>query len=129
MQIVVFSLGSEHYAIDTRFIDGIDKILQVTKVPNVSYYIKGLANLRGNIISIVSLKAYLNIESNTPEENTLIFNKDGEQIGLLVDQVVKVINIDESEIESLGNPAEHVVGVINKDDDIITLLEGETLLS
>jgi len=128
MQIIVFNLGSEQYAIDTKYINGIDKCLKITEVPNVNDYIKGLANLRGNIISVFSLKEYLGIDDNTPEENTLIFVKDGEQIGLMVDKVQEVINIDENIIESIDSPSEYVKGVINNNGNIITMLEGDALL-
>ncbi len=129
MQIIVFSLGPEKYAIETRFINGIDRCLQITKVPNVSPYIRGLANLRGNIISIMSLKTYLDIDDNSPEMNTLIFNKEEEQVGLLVDKVIEVLSINENTIEHLENPSEYITGIINKNGDIITLLEGDGLLS
>jgi purine-binding chemotaxis protein CheW len=129
MQIIVFNLGSEQYAIETKYINGIDKCFQVTEMPNVDTYIKGLANLRGNIISIMSLKKYLNIDDNTPEENTLIFVKDGEQIGLQVDKVNEVTNIDENAIETIDNPSEYMTGIINKNSTIITLIEGDALLS
>jgi purine-binding chemotaxis protein CheW len=129
MQIIVFNLGSEQYAIETKYINGIDKCFQVTEMPNVDTYIKGLANLRGNIISIMSLKKYLNIDDNTPEENTLIFVKDGEQIGLQVDKVKEVTNIDENAIETIDTPSEYMTGIINKNNNIITLIEGDALLS
>lgn len=129
MQIIVFNLGAEQYAIDTKYINGIDKCLKLTEIPNVNSYIKGLANLRGNIISVFSLKEYLGINNNTPEKNTIIFVKDGEQIGLMVDKVQEVINIDENVIESVDSPSEYITGVINNNGNIITLLEGDALLS
>lgn len=129
MQIIVFNLGPEQYAIDTKYINGIDKCLKTTEIPNVNAYIKGLANLRGNIISVFSLKEYLGINDNTPEQNTLIFVKDGEQIGLMVDKVHEVINVDENVIELIDSPFEYVTGVINNNGNIITLLEGDALLS
>lgn len=129
MQIIVFNLGAEQYAIDTKYINGIDKCLKLTEIPNVNSYIKGLANLRGNIISVFSLKEYLGINNNTPEKNTIIFVKDGEQIGLMVDKVQEVINIDENIIESVDSPSEYITGVINNNGNIITLLEGDALLS
>lgn len=129
MQIVVFSLGSERYALNTRYINGIDKCLQMTEIPNVNTYVKGMANLRGNIISIISLKEYLGLDNNTPDDNTLIFVKDGEQIGLMVDKVQEVLNIDDSAIESIDSSSKYIAGIINHNDSIITLIEGDALLS
>ncbi len=129
MQVVIFSLGKEKFALETRFIDGIEKMLSITKVPTAPYYIRGLANLRGNIISIIDLKAYLNMEKTKDEDNIIILEAGEERIGLMVDEVNEVVEITDDMIEKVSDNTGYTKGVVNFDNYIVTLLEGEELAS
>ena len=60
MQIVVFKLGDEHFAVETEKVQSINDMMSVTKVPKAPNYIKGLINLRGNIKSLVTLFGGIN---------------------------------------------------------------------
>lgn len=129
MQVVIFSLGKEKFALETRFIDGIEKMLSITRVPTAPYYIRGLANLRGNIISIIDLKAYLNMEKTKDEDNIIILEAGEERIGLMVDEVNEVVEITDDMIEKVSDNTGYTKGVVNFDNYIVTLLEGEELAS
>jgi purine-binding chemotaxis protein CheW len=129
MQIAVFTLGKEKYALETKYIHGIEKMMTITKVPNAPYYIKGLANLRGSIITIIDLKALLNIKANSEEENIIIVNIDDNSAGFIVDYVEEVLEVKDSMIEQVDTSNKFIKGVINLNDYIVTLLEGEKLLN
>lgn len=127
IQIVVFTLGKEKFALETKFVDGIEKMLGVTKVPTAPYYIEGLANLRGNIISVIDLKAYLKMEKTKSEENIIIIEAGEERIGVMVDEVDEVVEITDDMIEKVSDNTGCTKGVVNFDKYIVTLLEGEEL--
>lgn len=129
MQIVIFTLGNEKFALETQLIDGIEKVLNITRVPNSKDYIKGLANLRGNIITIINLKKYLNMENIMDEENVIILQSGDERIGLMVDSVHEVIEITPDMLEKSNDPADYIKGIVNFKEYVVTLLEGEALLS
>lgn len=129
MQIAVFTLGKEKYALETKYIHGIEKMMTITKVPNAPYYIKGLANLRGSIITIIDLKALLNIKANSEEDNIIIVNIDDNSAGFIVDYVEEVLEVKDSMIEQVDTSNKFIKGVINLNDYIVTLLEGEKLLN
>lgn len=129
MQVVIFTLGKEKYALETRLIHGIEKVMSITSVPKAPYYIRGLVNLRGNIISIVDLKAYLNMDYVKEEENIIIVEINDERIGLLVDNVYEVVDISSEILEKISDSTGRIKGVINFKDYIVTLLEGELLLN
>lgn len=129
MQIVIFTLGREKFALETQLIDGIEKVLNITRVPNTPGYIKGLANLRGNIITIIDLKKYLKMDNIMNEENVIILQSDDERIGLMVDSVHEVIEITDDMMEKSGDNADYIKGIVNFKEYIVTLLEGEKLLS
>jgi purine-binding chemotaxis protein CheW len=129
MQIVVFTLGNEEFALETGLINGIEKMLSITKVPTAPYYIKGLANLRGTIISIIDLKAFLDMENLREEENIIILEIGEEKIGLMVDSVHEVVEVNSDMIEKTNDTSGYIKGVINFKDHIVTLLGGEMLLN
>jgi purine-binding chemotaxis protein CheW len=129
MQIVVFTLGNEKFALETSLINGIEKMLSITKVPTAPYYIKGLANLRGTIISIIDLKAFLGMDNIKEEENIIILEIGEEKIGLMVDSVHEVVEISSDMIEKVNDTSGYIKGVINFKDHIVTLLGGEMLLN
>lgn len=129
MQVVVFSLGKEKFAIETRLVHGIEKMMGITRVPTAPYYIKGLGNLRGSIITIIDLKAFLNMQVTKEEENIIIVQIGEEKIGFMVDSVYEVVDVTSDMIEKINDSVEYVKGIINFKEYIVTLLEGEALLS
>lgn len=129
MQIAIFTLGNEKFALETQLIDGIEKVLNITRVPNTKDYIRGLANLRGNIITIIDLKKYLNMENIMNEENVIILQSGDERIGLMVDSVHEVVEITPDMLEKSNDSADYIKGIVNFKDYIVTLLEGEILLN
>ena len=129
MQIAVFTLGKEKYALETKYIHGIEKMMTITKVPNAPYYIKGLANLRGSIITVIDLKALLNIQTKSEEENIIIVNIDDNSAGFIVDCVEEVLEVKDGTIEQIDTSNDFIKGVINLNDYLVTLLEGEKLLN
>jgi purine-binding chemotaxis protein CheW len=127
MQVVVFTLGKEKFALETRLVHGIDKSMIITSVPTAPYYIKGLANLRGTIISVIDLKRYLNMEDIAKEENIIIVEIEEERVGLMVDSVHEVVEITNDMVEKINDSTPYIKGIINFKEYIVTLLEGEAL--
>lgn len=127
MQVIVFNLGNEKFALETRFIHGIEKMMDFTKVPLSPTYITGLINLRGNIITVLDLKSYLHVDFVQKEENIIVVEIDEEKIGFIVDSVYEVTEIEDSMIENLRDIDEQIKGVIKFKDYIATLLNGELL--
>ncbi|KMT21682.1 chemotaxis protein CheW [Clostridium cylindrosporum] len=128
MQVVVFTLGSEKFALETRIVHGIEKMMTITRVPTAPYYIKGLANLRGSIISVINLKSYLNMDNINEEDNIIIIELGEEKVGIMVDNVHEVVDISHDMIERVNDASSYIKGVINFQDSVVTLLEGEMLL-
>ena len=69
MQIVVFRLGEEHFAVETERVTGINDMMTVTRVPKAPSYIKGLINLRGSIKSLVDINLLLNLKDDTKQDD------------------------------------------------------------
>ena len=131
MQVVVFSLSNEYFAIKTSIVQGINDMMKVTRVPKAPSHIKGLINLRGNIISLLDLNLLLNIDEQDDNQNSIVIvDVQDEQVGIAVDQVDEVFEIDDKSIKKYDdrNGQPYLKGVINLNNKIITLLDIEKLL-
>jgi len=131
MQVVVFKVNEEQFAVEASKVQSINDMMEITKVPKSEEYIKGLINLRGNIISLLDINLLLDIEKSTEQqENIIILNLQEESVGVTVDQVDEVLEIEENLIEKIENDRNktYIKGVINFKDRIVTLIDIEKLI-
>lgn len=131
MQYVVFKLGEEHFAVETAKILSINDMIKITPVPKAPAHIKGLINLRGSIKSLVDIHLLLNIEPYENQNNIIILKVNEEEIGIIVDDVEEVIDIDEQKLQKLEtrNIEYYIKGVIELDNRLLTIIDIEKLLN
>ena len=76
MQIVIFRLKDELFAVETAKVQSITDVMEITKVPKAPMHIKGLINLRGNILSLLDINLLLNIDKeDNSQRNIIIVDK------------------------------------------------------
>ena len=126
MQVVVFKVNEEQFAVEAAKVQSINDMMEITKVPKSAQYIKGLINLRGNIISLLDINLLLDIEkAQGSQENIIIINLQEESVGVTVDQVDEVLEIEEDLIETVETDRKkaYIKGVLNFKDRIVTLID------
>lgn len=131
MQIVIFSLGEEEFAVETLKVQNISNNMLVTKVPKSDSHIRGLINLRGNIISLIDINLLLGTLNQFNENgNIIIIDIEDEEIAISVDKVKEVLDIDEKIVQKLDaeEVRDYVKGIINLNGSIITLIDLNMLL-
>lgn len=130
MQIVAFKLGDEHFAVETDRVQSINDIMSITKVPKAPRYIKGLINLRGSIKSLVDLNLLLNVEHGNEQSSIIILTIGDEEIGISVDEVEEVLDIEEKSIQKLDNDNSqpYLKGIFNYEDKLLTIIDIDKLL-
>jgi purine-binding chemotaxis protein CheW len=131
IQIVVFKLQDEQFAVETSRVQSISDMMEVTKVPKAPKHIKGLINLRGSIIPLIDLNLLLELKNkDNAQENIIILELEDELAGITVDQVDEVLDIEEDLIEKLTEDKKqsYIKGVINFKDRIVTLIDIDKLL-
>ncbi len=131
MQFVIFKLGEEHFVVETDKVLSINDMMTITKVPKAPNYIKGLINLRGSIKSLVDLNLLLNIESDKKQNNIIILKVDEEELGVTVDDVEEVIDIEENRLQKLDNHSTeaNIKGIIHLEDKLLTVINIEKLIN
>jgi purine-binding chemotaxis protein CheW len=102
IQYIVVGIGSEQYGIDIRFIDNIVRMQRITRVPTAQTYFKGIINLRGVIVPVMSIRKKMGLEDDVITNKSRIIILKIEQQGLLgivVDEVKEVVTLSESQID------------------------------
>lgn len=129
-QYIVVSLGTEQYGIDIQYVDNIVRMQRITRVPKAQHYFKGVINLRGEIIPVMSLRMKFGLE---PDEYTnatrIIIIKLEPQyaVGIIVDEVKEVVTLEEDSIDkpnydSTDDKAGYLSGIGKHGDSLISLL-------
>lgn len=132
-QYVVFKLNEERFAVEISQVLEIVKSQVVFKVPNAPEFIDGLINLRGKVYTLFNLRKKLNLpEYNSENTKILIVNVNSMLIGMTVDAVNEIIQLEDSAIEpapqTLANQnKKYVSGVAKVGDKLILLLDLEAL--
>jgi len=133
MQVVVFRLGGEEYGM---LIDQIKEVVitpTITRMPQSPKFIKGVANVRGNVIAILDLEERFNLERGLVQNGggfTLVVESDELKMGLLVSEVPNTISVNASEIDTtvgiVGDSnveGNYVKGVIKTGKRLIILID------
>ena len=79
LQYIVIQMGNEEYGVDIRYIDNIVRMQHITRVPKVAAYLKGVINLRGEVIPVMSLRLTMGLPEDEPTKATriIIWNRAG----------------------------------------------------
>lgn len=104
-QYIVLRLGEEQYGIDIRNIDNIVRMQKITRIPKMPPYLKGVINLRGEVIPVVSMRLKMGLAQDEITKQTRIIVLKLEQegnVGFLVDEVKEVVTLSSGEIEKLA---------------------------
>jgi purine-binding chemotaxis protein CheW len=135
-KFLTFTLGSETYGLDIKYVIEIIGIQEVTEVPELPEYVKGIINLRGKIIPVMDVR--LRFKKPFREYNdrtcTVVVEINDICIGLIVDAVSEVLSIQEQDIvpppdlnKGLGN--KYIKGIGKVKSEVKLLLDCNKLLS
>lgn len=131
IQYIVVKFGDEQFGIDIKYIDNIVRMQRITRVPNVPAYIKGVINLRGEVVPVVSLRLKMGLAEDEITKLTriiIIKLENGEVIGVLVDAVKEVVTLDAREIEKVSydsseEKTNYISGIGKDKGELISLFD------
>lgn len=136
-QFIIFTLAGTEYAVPAANVTEVAEMLRITPLPNVPLWLKGVANLRGDIISIVDLQTFLKLESGEETINKrLLITRAGELeivVGLVVDRVNAIRYLSTGSLEKPTGTIEDALeaylrGVLDYEERMLTVLDFEKLL-
>ena len=132
---LTFRLGNEDYGIEIRYVTEIVGMQKITEVPDMPPFVKGVVNLRGQVIPVIDMRIRFHMEPRTYDERTciIVVNISNAQVGLVVDTVNEVRNIGDEQISppprtAGADTAQYIQGMGKVGEEVIILLEGQRLL-
>lgn len=136
VQYIVVKIGNEQYGINIKYIDNIVRKQDITRVPKTQPYYKGVINLRGEIIPVMSIRLKLGLEDDEYTDKTryIIVKVEGATIGVMVDQVREVVTLSSENIERVNRSAgdnvaiNYLSGIGKHDGELISLLDIVSLI-
>ncbi len=133
---LTFCLAGEDYGLDIGDVIEIIGVQKITQVPDLPPYIKGVINLRGQVIPVMDMRLRFQLPSQKYDERTCIVVTEvaGLSMGLVVDRVNEVVDIPESQVEppatqTAGHANSYVKGLGEIGENIRILLDTEKILA
>ena len=135
-QFIVVKIGSEQYGIDISYIDNIVRMQKITRVPKVQPYFKGIINLRGEIVPVMSIRTKMDLEPDVFTDVTRIIILKLEEhgvLGILVDEVKEVVTLGPDEIDKVAydaknNKSNFINGVGKHGEELISLFDTNSII-
>lgn len=131
-QYISVKIGEEKFGIDIGYVDNIVRMQKITRVPKAQVYFKGIINLRGEIVPVMSARIKMGLEDDvyTDKSRIIILKlEDKGEIGLIVDEVCEVVTLIVDEIEKPNIDASttgkdlFINGIGKNGDELISLFE------
>lgn len=135
LQLVSFTIGQEEFGLNIQRIQEINRVVEITRVPNSPEFVVGVINLRGKVIPIIDLRRRFGFPPKESDKNTriIVVELDNMVVGFIVDAVREVIRIPKSITEPpppiiAGIGSEYIISVAKMENRLLILLDIERLL-
>lgn len=136
IQYIVVKIGNEQYGIDISYVDNIVRMQKITRVPKAQSYFKGIINLRGEIVPVMSIRTKMGLDEDVFSNATRIIILKIEAQGLfgvIVDEVKEVVTLGREEIEKVAGQAKSVKdnfinGIGKHGSELISLLDINSII-
>ncbi len=139
-QYLTFRIGNEHYGLELSQTREIIEYSGITEVPLMPNFLRGVINLRGDVVPVIDLAVRLGRKPIEVQKRTCIIvvelqnNEQNHVLGLLADAVSEVIEMNDENIEDAPSfganiRADFIQGIAKRDDEFVVLLDANSALS
>ncbi len=135
LQLVSFTLKNEEYAVNILNVQEINRIVEITLVPNSPDYVEGVINLRGKVIPVINLRKKFGFEEKETDSSSriIIMDINGITNGLIVDSVSEVLRISSDIVEEAPPMAAemssmYINGIAKLENRLIILINIDKLI-
>ena len=135
-QFISFSVGEEEFGLELLRVREIIRVREITWLPKAPSFVKGIINLRGDVIPLIDLRKKFGLgrREDTAQTRVIVVEVEGRRIGIVVDSASQVVRIPAGQIEPPppvlgGFSQEFVRGVGKLDDKLVILLDPDAMLT
>ncbi|MDD5067828.1 MAG: chemotaxis protein CheW [bacterium] len=136
IQLVSFTVGEEEYGVHIEDVQEIVRMPEITHLPQTPDFIKGVINLRGNIIPVIDMRERFNMKAReyTSITRVIVIKIEKKLVGMIVDAVSQVLVLNEDDIDEApdiihGISKEFIEGIGKVNDDLIIILDIQKVLT
>ena len=135
IKMLTFSLDKVFYGVDVNQVREVKNFEGATPVPYAPHYVKGVTNLRGEVVPVIDLRKRIGLGDKKENDlGIMMVVQDKHPIGVIVDSVIEVLTLQKKDIETgpeslLIDRSDGVIGVAKHDKDLIVLLDLLKVLS
>ena len=134
--LISFEVGDEEYGLDILRVKEVIRMKEITHLPKAPSFVRGIINLRGDVIPIIDLRDKFGLanEEYTDTTRVIVADVDGKLVGMVVDAASQVLRIPADQIDPPppivgGLSAEYIKGVGKLEQRLIILLNIDRILS
>lgn len=136
VQWVTFRLDNEKYGIRVMQVQEVLRMTEIAPVPGAPDYVLGIINLRGNVVTVIDSRKRFGLSEAEADDSTRIVIIEAEKhvVGILVDSVAEVVDLQTSEIDAAPNvgndeSSKYIQGVSSREKELLILVDVNKLLS
>jgi purine-binding chemotaxis protein CheW len=134
IQLVIFKLAGAEYGLPIHQVKEINRLTDITKLPQTPWFMEGIINLRGKVIPVVDLRKRFGLSvTNTDETRIIIVDVEHHTVGVIVDDVAEVLRLSTDEIEpppaNFIVDADYLQGLGKVDNRLVILLNIDKILT
>jgi purine-binding chemotaxis protein CheW len=129
-QVISFAVGTEEYGLELQHVKEVIRMPEITRLPDVPRYVRGLINLRGDVVPVIDLRERLGQESvtTTPSTRVIVVEVGDGAVGMVVDSVSQVTRLRADELEPPpplfgGASKEYITAVGKLENGLIILID------
>lgn len=133
---LTFALGQEEYGLEILKVREIIGLMDITSVPRMPGFVRGVINLRGKVIPVIDLRLKFNMETvdDTKETCIIVVDIKGVPMGVIVDRVSEVVDISRENIEETPDfgvsvDTQFIMGIGKSGEKVVMILDIEKVLS
>ncbi len=133
---VVFKVNNQEYGVDIGLVRGVEKLQNIVNVPNSNPDIRGIINLRGDVVPVYSFRHHFHLEEAEPTDDTkfIVVNIDGMSVALEVDAVEEIHDIEDFMIQDIpkiikSEDTRFIDKVVNFSGRLVLIIDIKNLLT
>jgi purine-binding chemotaxis protein CheW len=134
LNILHFKLQDIQFCVDLNVVDKVLLLAFIEKIPNSPNYLVGLMNFSGNSVPVIDLSLRLGLNRDTIytlDTPIILCTKGSHRVGIVVDEILGIQQIEKDLVqmnEDFRDENTHILGVVKRNDDLILILNSETIL-
>jgi purine-binding chemotaxis protein CheW len=135
VKMLTFSLDNVFYGVDVNQVREVKNFEGATPVPCAPNYVKGVTNLRGEVVPVIDLRKRIGLSDKEENEpGIMVIVQDKHPIGVIVDSVIEVLTLQKKDIETgpenlITARSDGIIGIAKHDKDLIVLMDIIKVLS